>query len=140
MNAMKNRKRCFAIAGISLLVIAAVFIITKSSSPNGRYVVSSSLAHGEDVYWEFANGKVAFVSCDSTGTYRDEHGLYFKKPEGWFWSNDTNRNNPAAIKVECSWVGLHVTATNGYHEFWRRRFIPGYRPDWMVRSLPWCIQ
>ena len=137
---MSRKKRYLLIAGITLIVVAAVFVVTKPSTPSGRFVGSSGIAVGGDYYWECSGGKLYFV-CDDG---RLETGAYFQKQDGWFLTNwylaERHRSNAVPYKVECSWAGLTLSYTNGSREFWRRRVIPVRRPAWMIDWLPWSVQ
>jgi len=143
-----RRRRYLLFAGLLFLVIIVAFAVTKPSSPDGRYVASNRIGAAGDFYHEFSGGKVYFVShqnADVEGgwkaaTSRRVEGEYFRSKGGWSCFGETRRSNAAPVKVECSWLGVWLSAPDGSREFWRRRFMPGYRPEWMLRSLPWCIQ
>jgi hypothetical protein len=137
---MTLRKRFILIAGVALLAVIIAFAVTKPSAPSGRFVASSGIAAVGDFYWECSDGKVYFVSLeDDGGRSRDEMGTYFQTHDGWFFTYRHHTNWPP-VRVECSWVGLTISNTNGSHEFWRRRILPMRRPDWMMDWLPWSIQ
>lgn len=144
---MTRRKRYiwFSVAG--LLVIAAFLFFTKPSTPAGRYVASSRIAADGDFYYEFAGGQMSFVvhEPDTNGgavTFRDKTGVYFETNGAWvyFTGRDLRRSNAVPIYLRSSWFGVSFSATNGSHEFLRRRLIPFWRPVWMMDWLPWCFQ
>jgi hypothetical protein len=144
---MSYRIRYICIAGITtLVVIGALFAVSKPSSPSGRYVAGSPPFVTGDFYYELSGGKVYFIDYENSGvTNRQETGIYFKTQNGWFYtiSQFSNAMGHAVVvppvKIQCSWVGLSFSSGSNTW-FWRRRMLPGKRPDWMTLYLPWNIQ
>lgn len=145
---MRCRRQFCWIGGVLLLVMAAL-LVTKPTTPEGRYVASSSIGAEGDFYWEFANGKLFFVChsyADRTAglsaqTYRKaERCTYSKTNDGWYAYQDQGSSNALPSRIDVSWFGLSVIAPDGTREFFRRRFIGGTRPKWMFDNLPWGIQ
>lgn len=145
---MSRRIRYIFLTGITtLVVIAGFFAVSKPSSPSGRYVASSPPAVTGDFYYELSGGKVYFVDFENSGfTNRQDLGTYFQTRDGWFYTLPSFTNSAgkvaayAPVKIRCSWAGLSFLRNSGTNEFWRRRFIPGTRPEWMTLYLPWNLQ
>ena len=145
--AMCRRKRYFLMPIVVCIVVAAVLCITKPATPAGRYVASSSMACGGDYYYELRDGQAFFVVQEpatngGTSTFRDKYGSYYETNEAWVLFNDreVRHSNAVPYHLTCSWFGVSISATNGYHAFDRRRFLPYRRPEWMLDWLPWCLQ
>jgi len=146
---MSRRTRHIIIVVITVMVVlAAFFTVTSPPSPDGHYVVEKMLfASMDDYYYELSGGKV-YELCylHSGATNRADTSMrYIQKPDGWYLSPRYrvflwSATNTPAVKIQCSWSGLTLTYGTGKTEFWRRRLIPGKRPEWMTRYLPWWVQ
>ena len=137
---MTFRPKVFVWTAGGIGVLAFIFLVcTRPSSPGGRYVASDRIGAIGDWYYEFSGGKVCFVCHeDATYTSRTAEGEYFRNEDSWIWT-DTRRSNAVPVKVQPCWFGIRLSTPDG-SETWRRRLVPGRRPDWMLESLPWAIQ
>ena len=134
---MRNRRRIFWISGVSAIILLLLTCVTRPNSPSGRYVADSRIGQSGDFYWEFSDGKVAFVMEE--GRY-ETFGTYDRTPLGWFWTN-TNAKVAQVINVRCSWWQLSFYDQAGHHVgTMRRRIFPGLRPHWFQRSIPDWVQ
>ncbi len=137
---VSRRKAFFWLFCILLAAFSSILFATKPQSPDGRYIASYKIALTGDYYYEFANGKVSFVSDGKLGKpmHRNPEGTYFKTKDGWFWlPTDSNGKTYPPVRLSVSWVGITIS---DYGEFMQRRVINGRRSEWMLDHLPWCIQ
>jgi hypothetical protein len=134
-----RRKVCVGAGGALIVLALFLPVATRPSSPDGRYVASQNIGATGDWYYEFRGGKVYFVCHeDSTYAFREPLGAYFHTEEGWFWTGIHSDDVP--VRLQPSWVAMRLITRDGSHECWRRRFVPGRRPGWMLKWLPWSVQ